>query len=249
MCGRFNIIDNPSLRALLNRLGVDLGAVRNDSLTAFNIAPTENVMTVHPGEEGNRLLTPAVWWFLLKQDGDRLTPDHRFASFNARAERMFSSRLYRRAARHGRCIVPAAGYYEWISRQGVRVPHYLQPESGEIAFAGLYQQWSLRGETVTSTSIVTTPAHPALSWLHEKSTPLMLHEADFDRWLDPSVQTERELEDFWQPRLHGRLRFYPVSSEMNNARNKSEVALEPAGEVVTIGADYRHQSVEGFSLE
>ena len=40
MCGRFNVIDNPGLRQLLQDLGIDLQLP-----TAVNVAPTEQVQS------------------------------------------------------------------------------------------------------------------------------------------------------------------------------------------------------------
>ena len=85
MCGRFNVIDNPGLRQLLQELGIDLQLP-----TAVNIAPTEPVSLVRRDQQGAGLAT-ARWW---------LTPswakevDQKYSMFNARSETLARARLF-----------------------------------------------------------------------------------------------------------------------------------------------------------
>jgi putative SOS response-associated peptidase YedK len=82
---------------------------------------------------------------------------------NARAETVAVKPAFKRALTHGRCVIPASGYYEWKRR-----PHG-QPAvpmlfhlagSGPMAFAGLYDHWeSPQGATLRpwrGTSSLTT---------------------------------------------------------------------------------------------
>ena len=56
MCGRFNVIDNPGLRQMLQDLGIDLQLP-----TAVNVAPTENIDLLRRDVHGLHA-APARWW-------------------------------------------------------------------------------------------------------------------------------------------------------------------------------------------
>lgn len=231
MCGRFNIIDNPALRSLLATLNIDVSNHLLEQVEGMNIAPTETVGIIRNNVEDERRLAPAMWWFLLKAGTECPQADTRWSSFNARASRMFGSRLYQSAAKHQRCIVPASGYYEWVSQKGIRTPYYLEPADGAFAFAGLYREWRFEDEIVTTASIVTTESHPSLRWLHEKSTPLMLDERDYALWLDKDVKEESQLKELWTPQLPTDICVFPVDVAVNNARYKSAECVAPQGPV------------------
>lgn len=74
---------------------------------------------------------------------------------NARAETVHEKPSYRRAFAARRCIVPADGYYEWVTGSGERdlevegkkkrprkQPYFVLPADGSVfAMAGLYEFW------------------------------------------------------------------------------------------------------------
>ena len=110
MCGRFS--QRYTWREIHDLYGFT-GAARN--LQAhYNIAPTDPVDVVKPGEGGatelvsmRRGLIPYWWKKPLKQ-----LP----STFNARAESVASTPMFRDAFKRHRCIIPASGYYEWLKR-------------------------------------------------------------------------------------------------------------------------------------
>jgi putative SOS response-associated peptidase YedK len=46
------------------------------------------------------------------------------ATFNARAETVATTPMFRDAFKRHRCIVPASGYYEWLKRPDGKQPYF-----------------------------------------------------------------------------------------------------------------------------
>jgi len=219
MCGRYNIHDDPWLQELLRELGLDVRLP-----TRVNIAPTEAVPVVFE-EEGERRLREMRWW-LVPSWAPAI--DTRYSMFNAKAETLASSRAFRGPFRHRRCVLPASSFVEWTQAGGRRQPWLIRPEHAAIGFAGLWDVWEKDGNYLESCTIITTDAAPGIERLHGRM-PVMLRSEDFERWLDVAC-APAELTDIFQPVLPGPFVVAPASFAINNARNKGEELLDPAGE-------------------
>lgn len=104
MCGRFNIIDSPLIHTLLGELEIDIGPLP----TRYNIAPTEQVLTIYQDDAGYQAMDMRWWLTPSWSDG----PSQKYAMFNARAETIDTSRAYKGPFRHHRAIIPAASFIE-----------------------------------------------------------------------------------------------------------------------------------------
>jgi putative SOS response-associated peptidase YedK len=219
MCGRFT--QRYTWRDIQELYGLT-GAARN--LQAhYNIAPTDAVDAVVPGDGVNRLasmrwgLVPAWWKKSLKD-----VP----ATFNARAETVAGKPMFRDAFRRRRCIIPASGYYEWRNTQEgeqpgrergkrpARQPYYISAaDGGVLSFAGLWDTWRhpQTGEPLMSCTIVVTEANAFTRAIHDRM-PVILDPADFGAWLGGGAGT-----GLLRPAAEGRLRMWPVSRRVNRA--------------------------------
>src|SRR5690606_32585666 len=106
---------------------------------------------------------------------------------NARAESMADKPSFRDAVRNSRCIVPASGYYEWMTgADGVRRPYYIQSsEAGTMALAGLYSTWAgPNGEEVDTVCIVTVAANLEISGVHDRMPAILRGQEAVDAWLN-----------------------------------------------------------------
>lgn len=105
---------------------------------------------------------------------------------------------------------------------------------GGLLIAGLWDRWRNResGETIESFTIVTTAAHPSMKFIHSRQ-PVMLSMNDARRWLDP----EQPIGTLFDSRLPVQLDAIPVSSYVNNARNKDDRCTEPVGSAAVLHAD------------
>lgn len=112
---------------------------------------------------------------------------------NARAEGIADKPMFKGAYRHGRCLIPASGFYEWKQVGKTNVPHYIRPKDGGIwVFAGLWSSWSgPDGELETCTIITTTP-NQTMEPIHNRM-PVILGAEDRHRWLSPDLKNPTDL--------------------------------------------------------
>ncbi|WP_329122570.1 SOS response-associated peptidase [Streptomyces sp. NBC_01465] len=125
----------------------------------WNVAPTKSVYVVleRPVKDAEdpapvRQLRTVKWglvpsWAKTPEGGARM--------INARAETVHEKPSFRRPFVARRCIVPADGYYEWVTaaeerelevegkkKRARKQPYFVTPADGSVmAFAGLYEFW------------------------------------------------------------------------------------------------------------
>lgn len=225
MCGRFNVIDNPGLRQLLQDLGIDLQLP-----PAVNLAPTEPVLLVRE-TGGTREGGSARWW---------LTPswasavDQKYSMFNARSETLDSSRAFRHPFRSQRGIVPMSSFIEWRQEGLVKQPWLITSEDDALAVAALWDIWEGGAEPLLSCTLVTTAAAPAFEPWHRRM-PLVLGRDEYDRWLDCS-HTIDPADPLFRPVLKLPLRLQALPRAIGNARNKDPALLQGVGDIVELPA-------------
>jgi len=235
MCGRFVTASSPALIA--DRFAVDEvdATVTPDPEPDYNVSPRRNVLAVRE-REGQRVLSRLRWglvpsWAKEVKIGDRM--------INARAETVASKPAYRRAFANKRCLIPADGFYEWKAgtaaggdKKPRKQPYFIHRKDGEpLAFAGLWEVWKVPDDRpdnekdlggddgwLRSCVIVTTTANELMAPIHNRM-PVILPESAWERWLDPDEHDVDTLAELLVPADDALLEAYPVSTEVNNARN------------------------------
>jgi putative SOS response-associated peptidase YedK len=255
MCGRFAVTTDPALLAEKIHAIDEATSAQKDSNAGpnYNVAPTTLISTVvkrhtEPDDESTRRVRMMRWglvppWAKSAQDGG---PDTKGPLLiNARAETATSSPAFRNSAKHKRCLVPMAGWYEWrpngeassltSRRAAPKTPFYMYGGDGEMLFmAGLWSTWRPRDKTgapsslppLLSCTIITTDAAGPLAEIHDRM-PLTISRDDWDRWLDPDAPIDESL-----LRGHGdldRIEIREVSRLVNSIRNNGPELIEPAG--------------------
>ena len=221
MCGRFAFYSPSEATAAL--FGLD-GALAVEP--RYNIAPTQYVAAVRDDADRNRELVMLRWglvpfWAKDPAIGNKM--------INARAETVAEKPSYRNAFKHRRCIVLADGFYEWHRQGDVKVPHFISQKSGEpFGLAGLWETWKNRetGESLQSTTLITTTANDFMQPLHHRM-PVILQPETADEWLAGSP----DFLDGVNQRMPA-MQAWPVSRDVNNARNQGEELIDPAGDVI-----------------
>ncbi|HEY9103777.1 SOS response-associated peptidase [Chitinimonas sp.] len=208
MCGRYNVIDSPEVRALCDILGITTYPP-----TRLNISPGgqgEFIAEI----DGARQLTTGYWSALIEPKATGgYRPNPKFKTFNARSDRLTSSPLWKKLYSSKRAIIPATGWHEWMEGpDGKKQCFQLEFGDQAIAFGGLYQLYQFGEELVPAYSIITLPPHERVAHIHEKSLPLILQPKDFDMWLDPTFKQTDAFADLMQPVLRHVLRAIPVNS-------------------------------------
>jgi putative SOS response-associated peptidase YedK len=162
---------------------------------------------------------------------------------NARSETVAEKPSFKRALARRRCLVPADGYYEWYTPEGVpgekkkpaKQPFFLHPADGStMAMAGLYELWRDPDRPdedpdawLWSMTLLTTTATDDLGHIHDRM-PMTVPKAHWGEWLDPQVTDLGAAQSLLVPLSAVGLEIYPVSTLVNNVRNNSAQLLEPA---------------------
>ena len=205
----------------------------------FNTAPTEPVWIVrsrHQSDGAGLEAAEAQWW--LTPYWSR-TAKPRYATFNAKAETLATSRTFAEPFRRRRCVVPVAGFYEWRRNGNLRQPFYVRPESqpSSLCLGGVWDRWRPRDGSppIESFAVVTTAASPGLEFLHDRQ-PLMLSPHEAARWLDREASDE-ELARLLEPCLPHDLAALPVSNYVGDPRHKGRECSAATGMAIAIAAN------------
>jgi putative SOS response-associated peptidase YedK len=253
MCGRY--ASARKRQDLLEEFRIERDLVTDDLEPDYNVAPTKAVYAVltraergsaapppqqsaeAPAQAGGvaRELRVIRWglvpsWAKDPAIGSRL--------INARVETVDAKPSFRSAFAKRRCLLPADGFYEWLSveREGKprKQPYYIhRADGGELAFAGLYELWRDRSAPddhpqawLWTTVIITTSAEDEVGRIHDRM-PMIIDPAAWGDWLDPANTDTAGVRALLAPASASGLASYPVGTEVNYVRNNGPGLIEP----------------------
>ena len=220
MCGRFSQQRPTSEIAQI----FEADDLAGDPGEHFNVAPTDEAAVVVQRDE--RRAVVRYRWGLVPSWAD---PGRASRAFNARAETLATSGLFRDAYRRRRCLVPVDGFYEWLRDGSRRQPMRIHdPDDRPLALAGL---WTGRkdeetGEWLRTFTIVTTRPNGFMASIHDRM-PVVVPPASWATWLDPTPATRASCGRSSSPRDDVDLAAYPVSTLVNNVRNDGPELILP----------------------
>lgn len=192
MCGRF--VQDDDLNEVLTRYALD-GHRFPDYQPHWNLAPTQTIgliRSVQHNSTAERLLGPARWSLVPPWEKTLTLP---YSTFNARAEKVGATRTFRGALAHQRALIPTGGYYEWVTQDGAKTPHFISSTTDTpLAFAALYSWWQESPDVppICTATILTTDAPDELSWIHPR-VPVFVSPDAWEGWLDPVAEGNQEL--------------------------------------------------------
>ncbi|MDJ0343236.1 SOS response-associated peptidase [Streptomyces sp. H10-C2] len=157
MCGRYAASRQPGDLAAL--FEVQQWDPKEELAPDWNVAPTKSVYAVlerpvkGSGSDGPVRQLRVLRWGLVPSWAK--TPEAGAKMINARAETVHEKPSFRRPFAARRCLIPADGYYEWVTAKDERQleeqgkkkrarkqPYFVTPEQGSVmAMAGLYEFW------------------------------------------------------------------------------------------------------------
>ncbi|AXK31518.1 SOS response-associated peptidase [Streptomyces armeniacus] len=185
MCGRYAASRKPE--DLVGLFEVEKWQPTETVEADWNVAPTKQVHAVldRPVKGADeprpvRQLRTLKWGLV---PGWAKSPDMGVKMINARAETVHEKSAYRRPFAARRCLLPADGYYEWVTAKSEldleqegkkkrprKQPYFVTPTDGSVfAMAGLYEFW--RDRTLaddhpqawwTTCTVITTEAETTL---------------------------------------------------------------------------------------
>lgn len=212
MCGRLALTTPPD--AVRTFFGyVD----RPNFPPRYNIAPTQPLAIVRQTLDGTRRFHLVRWGLI---PGWVKDPSSFTLLINARAETAAQKPSFRTAMRHGRCLIPASGFYEWRRTPEGKQPFWIRPREGDImGFAGLWETWSdPDGGDMDTGAILTIESNRMMSGIHHRM-PVILKPDDFGTWLDVANVERRDAEKLLVPAEDDFLVASPVSNRVNKVAN------------------------------
>ncbi len=221
MCGRYSLITDLGELALQFEFDRDLLKFE----PAYNVAPTQNVLTVLGGETRRGGF---MRWGLIPHWAKNASIGSRM--INARAETVAEKPAFRDALRRRRCLVLADGFYEWQRTGTGKRPMRIVLRTGEpFAFAGLWSSWrDPEGNSISSCAIITTTANDLLRPIHDRM-PVILPKDMEDFWLDGSLDDPVPLGGVLIPYPDDAMEAYEVSTLVNSFGNDSPEVIAPMG--------------------
>ena len=202
---------------------------------SYDVRITSLVPVVRATADGERALEQ-MYWTLLPPKSDKKA--WRTPTWNLRGERLEESRMYSAPFKSRRCVLPAAGFYEWPDVNGEKQRHCIRPADGGIfLFAGLWNPWTSKDGTEegATVGIITTEANAFMRPLHNTGKnpyrmPVILDPQLGDTWMFGEVDEARALvgpcPDDW-------LQAYPMPRNLGNVPEQ----MEPAGDLIRSGED------------
>jgi len=232
MCGRY----------ALNISGDDLALEYNANnpyssylASNWNISPTTTIPFISESKNGSvtRAINLASWGLIPSWAKDATRQSN---AINARVESIAEKPTFKSAFRSRRCLIPATGYYEWATELGQykpKQPFYISTaDKSSIAIAGIYEEW-INPQTslpITTAAIITREVAGILKPVHHRM-PVILPKSLWSSWLSNKTLTGDEISDYLKmidlEKPDTGLTFWPVSDEVNNARNSgSQLAAQ-----------------------
>ncbi len=221
MCGRYNIITDAD--ALLDAFRILNDLDPDESVTSFNIAPSQRVPVITESENGRQL--SRMRWGMIPAWNKDSSP--KFTPFNARSENIAEKSFFRTPFKRKRCLIPASGFYEWQKNETGKVPFHIRLKNKEpFTFAGLWDEWQSPNGKLHSCTIITTAANKLMQPIHQRM-PVILSAEQHTQWLNCNAFDKEQLQSFLKPYNPDEMEAYIISNRVNNARNNSEDLITP----------------------
>lgn len=189
---------------------------------SYNVAPSQPAPVVlidTRGESKGQRTAALITWGFKPAWAKR-------SWINARAETVFRSNAFAEAARGRRCLVAAAGWYEWQGDAAPKQPYvHHTPAFEPVAMAGIWTHAVENGERRRTFAILTRQAVPEVAWVHDRM-PVVLAPEDYSAWLDPDTprpELERVLAESRPDAIETRR----VSTFVNKPANDDPRCIEP----------------------
>lgn len=162
MCGRYYIQDD-----LINEIEEIVTEIDAKVNFKGDVFPTNTVPIIY-GNQESLMLSGMIWGFS-HFNGKGVI-------INARCESVKTKMTFRDSFLHNRCIIPAAGFYEWDKEKNkVR---FERKNSNILYMAGIWKSY----EDAKRFVILTTRANDSVRNVHDRM-PLLLKENELENWI------------------------------------------------------------------
>lgn len=136
---------------------------------------------------------------------------------------------FRQAIRSQRCLVLADYIIEGTTHEKLKKPFLVYLKRRPFAMAGIWDEWVNKetGEIIRSFAIITTAANSLLQKIPHHRSPLILDQADEQRWL--KAEHLNEVTELLRiPSAEG-MNAYPISPDIRSPKANDIQLLTPTG--------------------
>jgi putative SOS response-associated peptidase YedK len=210
MCGRF--IRTSPAEVIVEEFSVTSTASM-DLRPRYNLCPGETVTAIVQRGSDRRL--GALRWGLPPR-----------GQINVRSES--AANRFGDALRRRRCLIVADGFYEWCTKDSVKIPHFFRLASRRpFGFAALWER-TMDTHALPGAAILTCPPNEIVAAVHNRM-PVMLTGEVCARWLEAPEHDPTHLYELLRPFPGHQMEAYPVSRLVNSGRNDTSECIRPVG--------------------
>jgi putative SOS response-associated peptidase YedK len=200
----------------------------------YNVAPTMPIQILRGNPASGELeLVDARWGLIPGWWKDAKPPT---SSHNARSEEAAAKPMWRQSYARARCLVPAAGWYEWRAAERAdpttgelkpyKQPHYIRrADERLVCFGGLMSLIVKDGVKQLTVAILTREAAPSVADVHDRM-PVVIQDTVFARWLDAQVQNPDEVAMMVRNAASD-FEHHPVTTRLNAAKTDEPEFANP----------------------
>jgi putative SOS response-associated peptidase YedK len=107
-----------------------------------------------------------------------------------------------------------------------------------FAFAGIWSQQKVEGETVEVCAVLTTQPNDLVRAVHDRM-PVILDPKDFDLWLNSEdVRDFEKIDQLFKPFPAGKMSSYAVGSVVNQVTHDGPECIKPSNEPETLSFQF-----------
>lgn len=221
MCARITLTTTAAEVADLFGLSFDLSRERRK----YNVVPSSTIPVVRVAN--GRREAAHLTWGLIPHWAKSARPG---GFVNARVETVAEKPAFRDPLRLRRCLVPAAGFFEWKTVGKRKRPYFFRRAGGgPWAYAALWDRWDGPDGPVETVAVLTVPANELVRPFHDRM-PAVVPEEHFAAWLDPSETRPGKVLPLLIPYPAGRMECWAVSDRVNSAAADDAELLRPVPE-------------------
>ena len=176
MCGRYYYSDKINYE-VEEDLELEKGSL---SMNSGDVTPAMNavVLRSYKGEAGRIIRPSEMFWGLVGKDKKLV--------INARAESVFDKPMFSGSMEQRRCIMPAAGFYEWDKDKNKVT--FFRKDKRPVYLAGFYSL----SDNKDSFVILTTAANESMIAVHDRM-PVMIEKEQVKDWLYDTEKAKKLL--------------------------------------------------------
>ncbi|MCD7035829.1 SOS response-associated peptidase [Metabacillus sp. GX 13764] len=217
MCGRYSLFEDLNVLEEMFEFEYE-----GEIVPRYNIAPSQKILAII-GESGKRKGREFRWGLIPPWSKDIKIG---YKMINARSETIAEKPSFKKPFESKRCLIPCTGYYEWKKEESGKQPYFFYLSSKEpFAFAGLYDVWKNKEETIVSCTILTCSANEKAQDVHDRM-PVILKKKDQEAWLS-SKSAPADLQELFKPYPSKEMDKAAVSQLVNSPKNETAEILAP----------------------